>query len=282
MAQRASPRSQAVTVPIRRLLITDALTSWVVTTAAVVALVAAVLLNTLGLLADAPSATIVVLALLAIAAHMIVTPFFDPASEHPAVPWPVLVVAAVLWTIVLYLPFHARLFAGPPITQLRIDPNVHDTVVPVAGGTALDRRRGLSRSLEQHDRSVVYDLDLSTTGSHSHYPALRNRRTQAHGLGRRGTAFRALTISTAHVVTDPGAANLHHRHDQRPHRCERVSPPRLPSPALTIPVPACSRRARSASWWAHPRDTPMAATHRDRGRCHAGVHRVDCRSSGRP
>src|SRR5882724_294583 len=112
---RSGSRSRTQTATIRRLLITDALASWVVPTFAAAAIALVIVLNALGLLADAAAAATAVAALLVIGAFMIVAPFLAAASERPPLPLAALLGAALAWVALLYYPFHARMFAGPAL-----------------------------------------------------------------------------------------------------------------------------------------------------------------------
>jgi hypothetical protein len=268
-APRPRSRSQTQTATIRRLLITDALASWVVPTVAAVVIALALVLNALGLLADAPAAATAVVALLVIGAFMIVAPFLHPASEGPAVPLPALLGAMVAWAALLYYPFHARMFTGPPLVQVHVDPAVHGVPLAVGGhGDTVDLivEAHLPLASEQRDRSVVYDLDLvDANGSHSHYSGELGDRWRTRRIGRRGTAPTRLEhLSTEHLVDDPGGGDL---------RLEQATITGEPTASLSATFYRHRLAARGILYagaglltvaalafdhWSHPRETPLA------------------------
>jgi hypothetical protein len=268
-APRSRSRSPSQTATIRRLLITDALASWVVPTLAAVAIALAIVLNALGLLADAAAAATAVAALLVIGAFMIVAPFLDAAAERPPVPLPALLGAALAWVALLYYPFHARMFAGPALAQVHVDPAVHGVLLPVGGhGDTVDLivEAHLPLASEQRDRSVVYDLDLvDASGAHAHYSGELGDRWRMRRIGRRGTAPTRLEhLSTEHLVDDPGGGDL---------RLEQVTVTGEPTASLNATFYPHRLAARGILYagaglltvaalafdqWSHPRETPLA------------------------
>ena len=268
-APRSRPRSQTQTATIRRLLIRDALASWVVPTIAAVVIALAVLLNALGLLTDAAASATAVAALLVIGAFMMVAPFLDGASERPPVPLAALFAAALGWVALLYYPFHARIFAGPALAQIHVDPAVHGVLVPVGGhGDSVDLivEAHLPLAAEQRDRSVVYALDLvDASGAHTHVSGELGDRWRMRRIGRRGTAPTRLEhLSAAHLVEDPGGGDL--RLEQATITGEPTAtlnatfyPHRLaPRGILYAGAGLLTVAALAFDTWSHPRETPLA------------------------
>jgi hypothetical protein len=254
---------------IRRLLVADALSTWLVPALSLTVLALAVLLSAFGLITDGGTAATAGLALLVVAAFVMVTPWLGAQTARRRISLPWLLGGAALWIALLYYPLHCRIFAGPPLAKTRLDASAIGTILPVAGhGSRLDLivDAHLPLAAEQRDRSVHYDFDLvDERGDSTHYTGELGDRWRTRRMGRRGTAPSHYEhLSTDHAVDNPSGSNL---------RLDRIVLTGEPAAALTASVYA--RRSPPASLlyteaavltllalafdlWAHPQDNPVA------------------------
>ena len=206
-AQQVRRRSQQAA--IRRLVVRDALASWVVPTAAVVTLTVAVFLNALNVLGDGTAAAILLLSLLVLAAFNVLSPALGDGADD-RFPWPALLAVGLVWVAVIYLPFHRRLFPGEVLARTRL---TDGAVLPVGGhGSRFDLlvEGHMPLASEHRDRFVHYDLAVvDAQGASQTIDGELSDRWRTRRLGRRGTAPSHLEhLSAIHVLDDPAGADL--------------------------------------------------------------------------
>ena len=215
MPSRARPapkRKQQAT--IRRLLVFDALTSWVVPTLAILVIVLAVFLNALELIGDAPAGAALLLAVLVLAAYNVLVPALSAEERDPPIAWPALLAIGLLWIALIYLPFHRRLFSGPALAHAQI---ADKALLPVGGqGSRFDLliEGHMPLASERRDRFLHYNLDVvDAQGASQPVEGELSERWRTRRLGRRGTAPTRLEhLSAIHVIDDPGGGDLHVQH----------------------------------------------------------------------
>ena len=262
------PRPRPRRPSIRRLLLADALSTWVVPALSVTALALAILLNALGLVPGEVAAAIAALALLVLGAFTTAVSLRNSATTERTIPGGWLLAGATLWVVLLYYPLHCRIFPGWPLAQARLDASATGTVLPVAGhGSRFDLvvDAHLPLASEQRDRTVHYDLDLvDERGEPAHYAGELGDHWRMRRLGRRGTAPSHYEhLSTSHLVDDPTGSNL---------RLDRVVLTGEPGATLTAAVyphrtPAApllyagagllTLLALGLDLWTHPRASPV-------------------------
>jgi len=196
---------------IRRLLIADALRSWVPPTAAVAVLAVAMLLDTIELVPDGIAAAISVVAFLVLATFLAVGPLIT--DEHrdrirPAVP---VAVGAVAMALLAY-PIVVRLLPGPPLRELALDATAKGAVVVApqeASRIDFVVDAHLPLAADRRDRTLHYDVDLvDDAGAHDHVAGEVGDSWRMRRLGRRGSAPSHLEHLSASSAVDVGAGGL--------------------------------------------------------------------------
>ena len=264
------PKSPPTRPSIRRLLVADALTTWVVPTGTLTVLALAVLLNVLDLLATPTASATAVLSLLVLAVFFAAQPLLERDHAARDVPRAVIFVAGLLSIVVLYYPFHCRLFPGSALARIAVEPGASGTVLPLTDhGTRFDLvvDAHLPLASDRRDRLVHYDLDLvDDHGEHAHYAGELGDRWRTRRLGRRGTApARVEHLSTLHVVNDPTGGNLRIGHvdvsgESGATLAGAVYAHRGPGPGILYAGAALLILAALAvDRWRDPHDTPTIA-----------------------
>ncbi|HEY2386014.1 MAG TPA: hypothetical protein VGK30_03555 [Candidatus Binatia bacterium] len=270
MAQPASrPRQNAKTRPnqpsIRRLLVGDALRSWVLPTAAIVVLLVAMLLDTLELVPDPAAAAIGALALLVMTAALAVAPLLTEDVDARVRPATVALLA-LAWVVVLAYPFTARLFPGAALGRVVLDPAAAgSTLVPADAGSRADVVVDLHLPMasDRRDRTVHYDVDMvDGAGDHSRIDGELGDSWRTRSMGRRGSVPSHLEhLSASHVVEagtgglrlggatlvgEPGAT-----------AAATAYPYRLPAMAVLygLAIVLCAGALALDRWW-DPRERP--------------------------
>ncbi len=203
---RARPSS------IRRLLVADALRSWVPPTVAIVVLAVTMLLDALELVPDGAAAAIAVLALLVLGAFVATAPLLADEHDGRVAPW-LVVAGATLWILVLAYPFATRLFRGEPLRQFPLSTVAKGELVASADQASrvdLVVDAHLPLASERRDRTVHYDVDLvDDAGTHERFEGELGDSWRMRRLGRRGSAPSHIEhLSAAHVV-DVGTGATH-------------------------------------------------------------------------
>jgi len=195
---------------IRRLLIADALRSWVPPTAAIAVLAVAMLLDATELVPDGIAAAISAVAVLVLAVFLAVAPLV--ADEHrgrlpPLVP----VAAGVVATVLLAYPVIVRLLPGTPLREIALDAGAKSAVVVARDEASridfvVDAH--LPLSTDRRDRTLHYDIDLvDDAGTHDHVSGEVGDSWRMRRLGRRGSApshLEHLSVSNAVAVGSGG------------------------------------------------------------------------------
>jgi hypothetical protein len=197
---------------IRRLLVTDALRSWVPPTAAVAVLAVTMLLDALELVPDGVAAVIAVVAFLVLGAFIVIAPLL--ADEHDGrVPPAVAVAGGMVAIVVLAYPFAVRLFPGAPLRQLPLTTAAKGALVATADqGSRVDVvvDAHLPLASDRRDRAVHYDVDLVDDGGvHEQLSGELGDSWRMRRLGRRGTAPSHFEHLSAMHVVDVGSGALH-------------------------------------------------------------------------
>lgn len=211
-SRSAGARARSHQSSLRRLLVADALRSWVPPTAAVVILALSMLLDSIGLVADRTAAAIAVVALLVLGAFVIVSRLLADDAEQEMSP-ALAVGLGVLWVALLTLPFEARLFPGTPLRQLPLDRTAKGAVLAAAGeGSRFDLvlDAHLPIASERRDRTVHYDLDVvDEAGTHARVAGELGDSWRMRRLGRRGSAPSHIEhLSAEHTIDDAGRGAL--------------------------------------------------------------------------
>lgn len=196
---------------IRRLLVADALRSWLPPTVALVVLGATMILDALGVVPDRAGAAVAALALLVLGAFVAAAPLVgDEADRRP----PALAVLAgsLLWIAILAYPFAARLYPGAPLRVVPLDATAKNAVVVPAGAASrvdvvVDGH--LPLAADRRDRTVHYEVDLvDDAGAHEYVSGELGDSWRMRRLGRRGTAPSHFEHLSATRVVDVGSGAL--------------------------------------------------------------------------
>ncbi len=262
-ARTARNRTQQTT--IRRLLVVDALTSWVVPTLAIGVLTLAVFLNALDVIGNAPAAAALLLAVLVLGAYNVLTPALKADEDDPPIAWPALLGIGLVWIALVYAPFHRRLFAGPPLAHAQL---IDKTVLPVSGqGSRFDLLVEGHMPLvdARSDRFLHYNLDVvDAQGASQAIEGEFSDRWRTRRLGRRGTAPTHLEhLSAIHVIDDPAGGDLRVQHvvvsGEKGELVATVYPHRaLPLAVLLVGGVLLTLGALVFDRWLDPDGTPWA------------------------
>lgn len=267
---RPGPQSKRPGRALRRLLVTDALSSWVVPTVTLSIVAFVVLLNALDLLSSTVATVTATLSLLVLGAFAIATPLLDDSEAEHAIPSWCVVLGAVAWVGIIYYPFHCRIFPGAPLARIAIAANAVGTLLPLDGhGQRFDLvvDAHLPLASDQRDRTVHYDLDLvDDAGLHGRYESTLGDQWRSRRLGRRGRAPTHIEhLSTAHLVEDPSGGNLHVAHvdvsgEKGATLTGAVYAHRAPATwILAVAVALLALSALAFDLWRDPRATPITA-----------------------
>lgn len=173
---------------VNTLLIEEALATWVPPTISVLLLAGAIVLDALGMIADAPAALTTVIALLALGAFMVMSPLLEghPTKVRPAA----LAGIALVWVALYAWPFALRLYPGNPIAVAPLATSHAGEHIAVGTGRfdlVLDAH--LPPSSDRQNRQLHYALTLTDgAGAPHHLEGELGDRWQTRRLGRRGTA----------------------------------------------------------------------------------------------
>ncbi len=196
---------------IRRLLIADALRSWVPPTAAIAVLAVAMLLDATELVPDGIAATISVVAVLVLAVFLAIAPLV--ADEHRGrVPPLVPVAAGAVATVLLAYPVIVRLLPGTPLREIALDAGAKGAAVVTPDEASridfvVDAR--LPLSTDRRDRTLHYDIDLvDDAGTHDHVSGEVGDSWRMRRLGRRGSAPSHLEHLSASNAVAVGSGGL--------------------------------------------------------------------------
>jgi len=196
---------------IRRLLIADALRSWVPPTAAIAVLAVAMLLDATELVPDGIAATISVVAVLVLAVFLAIAPLV--ADEHRGrVPPLVPVAAGAVATVLLAYPVIVRLLPGTPLREIALDAGAKGAAVVTPDEASridfvVDAR--LPLSTDRRDRTLHYDIDLvDDAGTHDHVSGEVGDSWRMRRLGRRGSAPSHFEHLSASSAVDVGSGGL--------------------------------------------------------------------------
>ena len=208
-ASRPRSKSGASRPPsIRRLLVADALRSWVPPTVAVAVLAVAMLADALELVPDGAAAVVAVLAFLVLAAYVAIAPLL--ADEHAGrVPPALAIGVGALAAAVIAYPFAMRLVAGTPLRQLPLTTASTGAVVATADEAsrlAIVVDAHLPLASDRRDRSVQYGFDLVDDGGiHLSFAGELGDSWRMRRMGRRGSAPSHFEhLSTRHFVDAGG------------------------------------------------------------------------------
>ena len=265
--RQGSRAARARQPSIEKLLIGDALRSWVPPTVSVVVLCVMMLLDAMELVPDRVAAAVGVVALLLLGAFLIVSPLLADDADTQVSP-ALAVAAGVLWIAILAYPFEARLFTGAPLGHVALDPSAKgSTIVPAGAASEADVvvEARLPLASDRRDRTVHYDVDLvDDGGAHARVEGELGDSWRMRRMGRRGTApshlehlsesqvvaigSGALHLADVTLVGEPGATAV-----------ATAYPHRLPPTAVLygLAIVLCIGALTLDRWW-NPRATATA------------------------
>lgn len=173
---------------VNTLLLEEALTTWVPPALSVLLLAGAIVLDALGMIADAPAALTTVVALLLLGAFMVVSPLLEVhhAKLRPAA----LAGVALVWISLYAWPFALRLYPGNPVAAAPLATGHAGEQIAVGTGRfdlVLDAH--LPPAADRQNRQLHYAVTLTDgAGAPHHLEGELGDRWQTRRLGRRGTA----------------------------------------------------------------------------------------------
>lgn len=190
---------------VNTLLLEEALATWIPPTISLVLLAGALVLDALGMIADAPAALTTIFALLLLGAFMVVSPLLEggrAAKLRPAI----LAGVALAWIALYAWPFALRLYPGNPVAIAPLASDAGSKPLAVGPGrfdVVLDAH--LPPSADRQNRQLHYAITLTDgAGAPHHLEGDLGDRWQWRRLGRRGTAPVHLEhLSTRYEVDNP-------------------------------------------------------------------------------
>ncbi len=196
---------------IRRLLIADALRSWLPPTIAIAVLALTMLLDAIELVPDGVAAAIAVVAFLVLAVFVAVAPVV--ADEHRGRLHPLVAIAAGAGAMVLLAyPLLVRLVPGAPLRELELDATARGAVLvspDEASHVDVVVDGHLPLAADRRDRTLHYDLDLvDDAGTHEHVSGEVGDSWRMRRLGRRGSAPSHFEHLSASSAVDVGSGGL--------------------------------------------------------------------------
>jgi hypothetical protein len=207
---KPGPRSASLTA----LRAHDALTSWLIPAVAVGAVVLFAILAALSAITTAAALAGTLLALLVILLFIGLRPLL--VHPPPARSGLLAATLGVLWLVACYLPFHARLFPGPPLVAgvtvtaagsglpLRIPAAGRRSVDIVLEGSLVPQADGGIAPPVDFTLTVVDEAGATNAVTGRFEDTLRSRR-----LGRRGRAVvHQLHTAERHTLSNPGRQDL--------------------------------------------------------------------------
>ncbi len=195
---------------MRRLLLEEALATWLLPVIGAVLLAVGMLLDALDLIADPSAALLAVLGLLVLGASAALGAL--PGDTHaPRISSAALIAAAVGWVAIFATPFALRIFPGAPIATATLDPQHPGESFALGSGRfdlVLDAR--LPTAMDRQDRQLHYALTLTDgAGASLRLDGELGDRWQNRRLGRRGTApVHVEHLSASHRIDDPAGGSL--------------------------------------------------------------------------
>ena len=173
-----------------KLLITEALLTWVPPTAAGAIALVAVLLNALGLIPNPAATATATLALLLVGAHTALAPRMQDDSADLPISRPLMALIGLAWICVLYYPFHCRLFPGNALASVSLTSGAPTSSLRVGDVERLDLLLDahLPAATQRANRTLLYDFDVvNERGDRARVQGELGDRWETRRLGRRGT-----------------------------------------------------------------------------------------------
>lgn len=195
---------------VNTLLLEEALATWIPPTISVVLLAGAMVLDALGMIAEAPAALTTVFALLLVGAFFVVGPLLDGPRSGKLRP-AALAGVALLWIAFYAWPFALSLFPGDPIAVAPLASSHPGERLAVGSGrfdVVLDAH--LPPSADRQNRQLHYAMTVTDgIGTPHHLEGELGDRWQTRRLGRRGTAPVHLEhLSARYEVDNPAGETL--------------------------------------------------------------------------
>lgn len=207
-AKRAAPKRPQPSM--HTFMLEEALSTWILPTVGIVLAATGMLLDALGIMAEAPAALLVVFGLLVLGVFAALSPLLsDGAAAKPSLI--VLLAAALAWVALFATPFVLRLFPGAPVATATLEPQHTGNTFALGNGRfdlVVDAH--LPMSSDRQNRQLYYALTLTdAAGASRRYDGELGDRWQTRRLGRRGTAPVHLEhLSTSHEIESPAGGSL--------------------------------------------------------------------------
>jgi hypothetical protein len=210
MVPTGRPTRERHPQPVNTLLLEDALATWIPPTVGFALLAGAIVLDALGMIADAPTALTTIFALLLLGVFMVVSPLVHAGRTAKIRPR-ILAGVGVAWIALYAWPFALRLHPGNPVATTALAGDTSGKALAVGPGrfdVVLDAH--LPPSADRQSRRLHYAITATDgTGAPHHLEGDLGDRWQTRRLGRGGTAPVHLEhLSARYEVDNPTGDTL--------------------------------------------------------------------------
>ena len=208
--KRPAPKRSSPPRHVNRLLVEEALSTWIPPTIGAILLGGATLLDALGAVSEPLASMVAVFGLLILGVFAVFGPLLRAA--HPPKLRPAAIAGiALAWIAIFSVPFALRLFPGPPVATAALETHPKSTSLSIGEGRfdlVLDAH--LPMSSERQTRQLHYSVTLTDgAGQPYRYDGELGDRWQTRRLGRRGTAPVHLEhLSSAYGIDNPAGGTL--------------------------------------------------------------------------